>query len=173
MSARGFTLLELVIYMIIATALGAVAMLSYKPNETNARYQAERLRTDLRHAQMLALSLNAALRFTATAGLGGSYAVTTLGGISTGPCTTAALTDPATSAAFSVTLDPALTLAVASGANPVDFDSLGRPVTCVGNPCTCTLATASEPVTSYTVAGGSSTYTVSLSRYSGFASVTP
>src|SRR3954454_14094838 len=95
LTATGFTLVELVIYMIVATALAVVAVLSYKPKDTKARYQAEKLRTDLRHAQMLASTQNATLRVTVTAGTPGSYSVFTIGGIGTGACTTAALTDPA------------------------------------------------------------------------------
>lgn len=173
MAVGGFTLVELVIAIVITAILATVATLSYKPNEIKARYQSERLRTDLRHAQMLALTQNAALRFAVTAGTPGSYSVSTIGGVGTGPCTTSALTDPATSAAFSVTPDSALTLAVVSGPASVDLDSLGRPAACAGNPCTCALATATEPVASYSIAGGASLYTVSLSRYSGFATVTP
>jgi type II secretory pathway pseudopilin PulG len=170
LSQTGFTLLELGIYIVIAAILGAVAVLSYKPNDTKARYQAERLRTDFRHAQMLALTENAALRFTVTAGLGGSYAVSTIGGIGTGACTTSALTDPATNSAFSVTVDSALTIA---GTATVDLDQLGRPASCSGNPCACSVVTASNPVSSYTITGGSSTYTVTLQRVSGFATITP
>jgi len=173
LSQAGFTLLELGIYIVIAAILGAIAVLSYKPKDIKARYQAEKLRTDLRHAQMLASTQNATLRVTVTAGTPGSYSVFTIGGIGTSACTTAALTDPATGAAFSVTPDADLTLAVVSGSASIDFDSLGRPTSCTGNPCTCTLATATEPVASYSIAGGNALYTVAVSRYSGFASVTP
>jgi Tfp pilus assembly protein FimT len=166
---RGVTLIELVIYLTIAAVLGAVALLSYKPNETKARYQAERLRTDLRHAQMLALSHTRALRVDMTAGLGGSYTVSAIGGVGSGVCTTSALTDPATNSSFSVSIDADLTLA---GTATIDLDSLGRPASCAGNPCTCAVS-ALDPAASYSVTGGSATYTVQLKPVSGFATVTP
>jgi len=143
---------------------------AYKPTEIKARYQAERMRTDLRHAQMLAMTRSQALRLTVAAGLGGSYTVSTIGGIGAGPCTTSALTDPATNNNFSVTVDPALNV---SGTAAVDFDTLGRPSSCAGNPCACAILIAADPVASYSIAGGTATYTVDLKRVSGYSSVTP
>lgn len=167
----GVTLIELVIYMVIAAILATVAALAYTPNSTKARYQAERVRTDLRYVQMLALTQATPLRLTATAGAGGSYAVTRIGGVGTGACTSSALTDPATGSAFSVTLDSALTL---GGTASLDLDSLGRPASCAGNPCTCTVTTSgTDPAASYTVAGGGTTYTVAVRPITGFATVTP
>jgi hypothetical protein len=80
------------------------------------------------------------------------------------------LLDPATNNNFSVTVDPALNLA---GAASVDFDLLGRPASCSGNPCACAVLIAADPVASYTIAGGTATYTVDLKRLSGYSSVTP
>jgi prepilin-type N-terminal cleavage/methylation domain-containing protein len=167
---HGFGLLELVIVIVVIGILGAVATVAYKPNEIKARYQAERMRTDLRHAQMLATTRNVNLRLTLVAGLGGSYTVTTIGGIGVGACTTSALIDPATNSSFSVTVDPALNLA---GTASVDYDSLGRPATCSGNPCACVVQVAADPVASYSIAGGTATYTVDIRRVSGYSSVTP
>ena len=173
------TLLELIIVMVIVSVLASVAFLTYRPTPIKARYQSERLRGDLRHAQMLATTRNAYLRFTFTAGTPGSYAVTTIGAIGTGVCTATALTDPATGAAFSVTPDSSLTLglgAVVPGPTSpttVDFDPLGQPTSCTGAICTCTVLTANTPVASYTVAGGGATYTVSVTAYTGFATLTP
>ena len=165
------TLIELVIYMAIAAVLAAIASLAYTPNATKARYQAERVRTDLRYAQMLALTQGTPMRLTATAGAGGSYAVSRIDGVGTGACTTSAMTDPATGSAFSVTLDSALTL---GGTGTLDLDALGRPASCAGNPCTCTVTTSgTDPAASYTVAGGGTTYTVAVRPTTGFATVTP
>ena len=168
--SAGFGLLELVIVIVVIAILGIVATVAYKPTEITARYQAERMRTDLRHAQMLALTRNQALRLTVAAGLGGSYAVNAIGGVGTGPCTTSALTDPATNNPFTVTVDAALTLA---GTASVDFDMLGRPASCAGNPCACAVLVAADPVASYSIAGGAATYTVDLRRISGYSSITP
>jgi prepilin-type N-terminal cleavage/methylation domain-containing protein len=167
---HGYGLIELVIVIVVIGILGVMATMAYKPNEIKARYQAERMRTDLRHAQMLAATRGQALRLTVAAGLGGTYTVNTIGGIGTGPCTTAALLDPATNNNFSVTVDPALNLA---GTASVDFDLLGRPASCSGNPCACAVLIAADPVASYTIAGGTATYTVDLKRLSGYSSVTP
>ena len=169
MIARGVTTVELVIFMVIVAILAAVTVLSYKPNDVTARYQAERLRTDLRHAQMIALTENQALLFTITAGLGGSYSVS---GLNSATCATTALTDPATNSAFAVSIDAALTLA---GTASIYLDALGRPASscsAVAGVCTCT-TTASNPAASYTVSGGGSTYTVQLLPVSGFVTVTP
>jgi prepilin-type N-terminal cleavage/methylation domain-containing protein len=167
---RGYGLIELVLVIVVIGILGVVATMTYKPTEIKARYQAERMRTDLRHAQMLALSGSQALRLTVAAGLGGSYTVSTIGGIGTGPCTTSALTDPATNSPFVVTVDAALNLA---GTATVDFDTFGRPASCTGNPCACAILVASDPVATYTIAGGTATYTVDLKRVSGYSSIAP
>ena len=169
-SSRGYTLIELIIGMAIVLVLGTVAFLSYQPDPIKARYQGGRLRTDLRHAQMLASTLAQPLRVTSAAGLGGTYTVSTIGGLGLGPCTLAALTDPATGAAFSVALDPVLTL---GGPATLDFDALGRPAACSGNPCACAVSLASDPVASYTVSGGGTTLQVDVNRLSGFATGTP
>lgn len=166
MIARGVTTVEIVISMVIVAILAAVTVLSYKPNDVTARYQAERLRTDLRHAQMLALTESQALLFTIA---GGSYSVS---GLNSATCATSALIDPATNSAFTVSIDSALTLA---GTASIYLDTLGRPASScsvVVGVCTCT-TTASNPAASYTVSGGGSTYTVQLLPVSGFVTVTP
>jgi prepilin-type N-terminal cleavage/methylation domain-containing protein len=168
--SAGFGLMELIIVIVLVAILGAVATVAYKPTEIKARYQAERMRTDLRHAQMLALTRSQALRLTVAAGVGGSYTVNTIGGIGTGPCTTSALTDPATNNPFTVTVDPALNV---SGTASVDLDMLGRPASCSGNPCSCAVLVAADPVATYSIAGGVATYTVDLRRVSGYSSITP
>ena len=81
-ASRGVTLLELVIYMIIAVVLATSAVLVYRPTGVNARYQAERLRADLRHVQMAALTLGVRLRVTTESG---NYSVACVGS-TTGAC---------------------------------------------------------------------------------------
>lgn len=168
--ASGVTLVELVIAMLIFAILATAAVLSYKTTPIQARYQAERLRTDLRHAQMLALTENKALRLSVTAGVGGSYSASSVSAGSA-TCATAALTDPATNASFTVSVDSALTL---GGTAILDLDQLGRPASCtvVSSVCTCSTV-ATNPAATYTVAGGGTTYTVTVKPLSGFASVTP
>lgn len=152
--------------MVIVAVLGVVVVSLYQPSAVKARYQAERLRGDLRHAQMLALTENAALLVHVVAGAGGTYSVSSL---TTAGCTVSALTDPATGSTFSVAVDSSLTLT----GSDIYLDSLGRPATsCSGTPCSCTLATA-DPAVSYTVSGGGATSTVTLKPITGFVSVTP
>jgi type II secretory pathway pseudopilin PulG len=167
--ARGVTLIEFVIYMVIATILAAGAFLYYTPREITARYQAERLRTDLRHMQMLAITLNQPLLLTATAGAPGSYSVSAL---DTSTCATTALTDPATSSTFSVALDSTVSFA---GTASLHLDYAGRPATgcaVVSSACKCTIA-SSDPAASYTVTGAGSAYSVQVRPVSGFVTVTP
>jgi type II secretory pathway pseudopilin PulG len=167
----GGTLVELVIALVIIGTLATVVGVSYKSDDTKARYQAERLRTDLRHAQMIAVAQNKTVRITTTVGLGGTYTVTRVS-VGSATCTTSALTDPATNASFAVALDSALSLG-GGPATPLDFDELGRPSTCtvVSSVCTCALLTSNP--SAYTVQGGSTTYTVQVAATSGFASVSP
>jgi prepilin-type N-terminal cleavage/methylation domain-containing protein len=166
----GVTLVELVMAMVILAILATAVVLSYKPTPVKARYQAERLRMDLSHAQMIALTENQALRVTVTGGAGGSYSVSTVSAGSA-TCTTAALTDPATNVSFAVTVDSAVTL---GGTASMDIDQLGRPATCsvIAGICTCS-TTAADPAATYTVAGGGTTYTVTIKALSGFGTITP
>ena len=166
--ASGATLIELAVYMVIAATLAVIVVQSYRGGEIKARYQAERLRSDLRHAQMLALSRSQPLRFSASAGSPGSYSVLSLAAAG---CAASVFTDPATGSSFSVQLDAGMTL-TASPAS-FDFDALGRPASCSGTPCSCTVGTASDPAATYGVSGAGATYTVTVKRYTGLVSVTP
>ena len=156
--------------MLIASVLASVVFLSYSSNDVKARYQAERLRSDLRHAQMLAITLNRPLLFTATTGAGGSYAVSQLNNTT---CVAGALTDPATNDPFSAALDAAVTL---GGAATLYFDHVGRPASACNEDvasalCKCTLS--GNPAANYTVSSGSKTYTVEIKGVTGFVTVTP
>jgi len=144
--------------MVIAAILVAVAV-SSRPDDVKARYQAERLRTDLRYAQMLALTWGVTLRMTTAAG---SYSVACASGAS-GPCASSPVVDPATGAAFSVSLESGLTL---SPVTTFDLDSLGRPRSSGG-------ALLSTDTTFQVAASGGPTYTVTVRPTTGFAVVTP
>jgi len=162
---RGVTMVELVIYMLIVAILASAAFLSFTPGPISARYQAERLRTDLRHMQMLALTWGQRLRVTTAAG---NYFVTCVGS-ATGVCATSAsacggaITDPATGNAFCVTLESGLALSPV--ATTFDVDSLGRPVSAAG-----ALLSAD---TTFNVAASGQTYTLTVRPITGFASVSP
>lgn len=165
---HGVTLVELVIVMLVVAILASVVALSYQSNVT-ARYQAERLRTDLRHAQMLAITLNRPLLFSIIPGPPLKYSVSQLNSTT---CVTSALTDPATNDPFEVKLESAVTF---TGTASFYIDYMGRPATAcnvVSDACTCTTAVA-NPAASYTVAGGSASYAVQVKPVSGFVTVTP
>lgn len=159
--SRGFTLAELVIFLVIAAVLAAAALMYYRPTEIQARYQAERLRSDLRHMQMLAVNWNVMLRLVTT---GTSYAVHCATS-TTAPCpasTATPITDPATAEPFTVALQQGLALTGpdSGGAITLDFDALGRPRRAAG------LLTADATLT---VTG----YTVTVLAITGYMTVTP
>lgn len=127
----GWTLIELVIVLVVVAILAYFVVRTFQPKEALALQQAERLRNDLRHIQMLALTWNRALRLTVAAG---SYQVCCLDPAMAAcvidpappppsPCTANPVIDPATGRPFTVALEAGLAL---GGAN-LDFDALGRP----------------------------------------------
>jgi type II secretory pathway pseudopilin PulG len=166
-SPRGFSFLELVIYIVIVGLLGAFAVLLYRPTDTKIRYQAERLRSDLRHMQMLATSWGQTVRLTTTSG---NYSVACVSS-GTGPCassmvapcTAPSIIDPATGNRFCVPMDTGISL---SPAATFDVDALGRPRTSAG-----ALLTTSTVFT--LAATGSPTYTLTVSPVTGFGRVSP
>jgi prepilin-type N-terminal cleavage/methylation domain-containing protein len=164
---RGFSFLELIIYMLIVGVLAAFAVLVYRPTDTKIRYQAERLRTDLRHMQMLAAAWGVTLRLTSASG---GYSVACVGS-STGPCASsvaapcaaASIMDPASGGSFCVPMESGISL---SPTATFDVDALGRPRTSAG-----ALLTADTLFTM--TASGSPTYTVTARPVTGFGLVTP
>jgi type II secretory pathway pseudopilin PulG len=126
----GWTFVELVIVLAVAAVLAVVAVRSLRPAEALALQQAERLRDDLRHAQILAMTLGAPLQLKLGAPAacpGASYYVIRCTVAGTDPCTGAPdtpIADPRLAGGlFCVTLESPLALA---GAN-LYFDPLGRP----------------------------------------------
>jgi hypothetical protein len=139
---------------------------SLQSNEALALQQAERLRNDVRHVQMLALTLGKSLQLTLVGAppgpcpAGTTYWVIDCTVAAPDPCTGAPNTpivDPATGQNFCVALEPGLALA---GAN-FHFDPLGRPKT--GAALTSTNVT-------FTVSGASTARTVVLTPLTGFVS---
>jgi hypothetical protein len=147
--------------MAIAAILATVAFLSYQPSDIKARYQAERLRSDLRHTQMLAMTWGVTLRMTTAAS---SYTVS-CATATTGPCPAVLgnpVTDPATGQNFTVAIEPGFALAPAA---TFDLDALGRPRDSLG------ALLAGD--TAFTVTAGATIYTVTVRPLTGFALVTP
>jgi hypothetical protein len=167
-AARGVTLIELVIFMIIAVAIFITANLIYRPNDVKARYQAEQLRSDMRHMQMLASSWGLMLRLATAAG---SYSVR-CASVTVAPCpalTTTPVTDPATGAQFLVTLQGGLALAgptESAAAITLDFDALGRPRNAAG-------LIVNDAVMTVTAAGGAPVFTLNIKPLTGFGVVSP
>jgi hypothetical protein len=161
--------MELSIVLVIGAALIFFAVRSYQPKDGIALQQAERLRNDLRHAQMLAIAWNQALRVTTTAAVPGPncpsapdfparYEVRCVSGSAVAPCNGAnPVVNPATGQAFRVNLECGLDFG--GPAFTLDLDSLGRPRNGAN------LATAD---TTYTISGGSSNRTVVIAPLTGF-----
>ena len=121
--ARGFTLIELVIMVVIIGTLSAVLVLNFNSqNMHSVTVQADELRRDLSHLQLLAISGQGRLQLTVTAN---SYAICAA---TVTTCNAAsAIIDTSTGASFSTTLTDGATFT--SGSGNYYFDSLGRPVT--------------------------------------------
>ena len=153
----GFTLVELVITIIVIGILSAVVLPSMNTlAQHSVTLQADELRRNLSHAQLISISQGQRLRLNVNAA-GTNYTVTSC---SDATCTTpAAVTDPATGANFSIDLKDGVTFS--SGANSnLDLDSLGRPQ------LAGTLIAA--PLT-YTLSGSGRNVSVSVLPITGFA----
>lgn len=121
--SRGWSLLELTIVLVVGALLVIFAVRTFQPKDAIALEQAERLRNDLRHVQMLAMTWGQALRVSAGAN---SYSVACVTAAATPPCNASPVVDPATGSSFAVNLESSLTLA-GPGYN-LDLDTLGRPL---------------------------------------------
>lgn len=153
--ARGFTLIELAMVIVVVSILGVVVMTRYhQPAETTVSIEADHLARDIRHMQMLAMTWRQTLRLTA-AGTDYSVSCVTAG---PAPCNVAPVVDPATAAAFNRTLASNVTVVGAT----LDIDALGRPVTG---------GALFNGDTTYTLTGGSEMSTVTVTRLTGFVSV--
>lgn len=149
---RGWSLVELVIVLIVASTITYFVIRTLSPRDSVALQQAERLRSDLRHVQMLAMTWNQPLRITAAA-TGYSVSCVTAGAA---PCNASPIVDPANGQPFSVSLQTGLSLA---GPGSLDIDALGRP----RNGATLITANAT-----YTIGGGSAARSVTVAPITGF-----
>jgi prepilin-type N-terminal cleavage/methylation domain-containing protein len=128
----GWTLIELVVVLAVLAIITYFVVRSFQPKEALALQQAERLRNDLQHMQMLALTWGQALRITPAALIPGppqvkaNYSVTCVSGSAVPPCNGAApVIDPANGSPFLVELESGLDIAGPGFA--LDLDALGRP----------------------------------------------
>ena len=161
----GWSLIELTIVLAIAAVLIFFAVRSFLPQDAVALQQAERLRNDIRHIQMLALTWGRPLRLVTG---GNTYQVCCLDAamaacLTTPPAPPAPcavpdpVVNPATGKPFAVVLESGLSFAAAGALN---FDSLGRPRN--GGALIGANATI-------TINGGSSARTVVVAPVTGFA----
>lgn len=119
--SAGFTLLELIATMLILAVLTVTVSMRWGASDATIAYQADLLARNLRHVQMLAMTWGQSLRVTGT---GNVYLATCVVGTPSPPCNASPVIDPATGAAFSVTLSNNISVSTTT----VEFDSLGRPV---------------------------------------------
>ena len=143
----GFTLIELIVVVVLVGILSAFVVSRAMPragDSTTAGYQAQRLASDLRHAQMLALAWGRALTFTAS---GNSYSVVCVA--TGGPCvsTTSPVVDPGRDGPFTVNME-----GVSLNSASTTFDILGKP----------------SAAASFTLSSGA---TVSVAANTGFVTV--
>ncbi|WP_455203592.1 pilus assembly FimT family protein [Kaarinaea lacus] len=155
----GFTLIELVIVIILASVLSAYAVVKW-PSDAQIKLpaQAGLMVTHLHHIQSLAMHWGQPLRLSVSSG-GYSVSCVTAGAA---PCDSSPVIDPVTQSPFAVSLESGISLA---GAN-IDFDSLGRPVSSGS-------LVSSSPARSFALTAGGVTQTVTVQPLTGFVSVSP
>lgn len=170
----GFTLFEVVVVVVLVSILAGTMMLKTTPvSDRAAINQADQLRRDLTHIQVLALGWSVALRLTVSST---GYTITCRSTNFGTPCTTTGGTpiDPATGEEFKRTLTDNVSIAAActsgdssTDCSIVDFDSLGRPWGLSGS--TYSLL-STNPARTYTLTGGTrSDIKVYLRPITGFA----
>lgn len=159
----GFTLVELVVTMILIGILSAVVInrISAK-GQHSVTVQADLLRRNLSHLQLLTISQGLRLKLAIVSG---AYTVTSC---SPSGCTTA-VTDPATGAPFSVNVTTnddgsASGVTFTGGIGSYYFDSLGRPVAAATGG---SLASSSSV---FTLSGSGNCVKVTVLPITGFAS---
>ncbi len=151
-SVAGFTLVEMVMVIVLLAVMSVfVVMKSVSPADVTLPSQAQKMATDLRHAQTLASTWGTSL--TVSAG-GSVYSVSCLTVSGSAPCNASPVIDPASGAAFNVGLQQGATFISPTSAT-LTFNSLGQP----------------GAAASYTLSSGSSTSTVSVTATTG--KVTP
>ena len=164
-AAGGWTLTELVIVLVVVSIMTTIVVVrSLPPKQPQALMQAEQLRDDLRHMQLLAMTWNQPLRLTVNAAAGPDPARYSVGCVTAGvaPCNADPVQDPARGAAFRVDLQPGLDLGLLIGAGAsatLDMDPLGRPKN--GAAFISTNST-------FTISGGGPNRTVLLLPLTGF-----
>jgi type II secretory pathway pseudopilin PulG len=161
-SFAGVTLIELTTVLVLISLLATLVVVNLNAGvQHDVTTQADILRRDLSHLQLLAIGQSSRLQLTVTTN---SYAVCSA---SASSCdASSAIYDPSTGGSFYVSLATGVTFS--DGIGNHYFDGLGRPATAASG---SGLATA--PM-SFTLQGGSraSGVTVKVQPITGFASTT-
>lgn len=155
----GLTLIELLITIFLIGILGGFAAVRYAGRfDQSLAMQADRLRRNLAHAQILAISQSKRLKFTAATT---QYKVEECSNVAC--TTTTALTDPVKGTAFVVTLDNG---AVMNNTGSFLIDNLGRPANSSG-------LISTSPAFTFQLGLNGRTRSVTLMPLTGFAQVQP
>ena len=130
MHARGFTLTELVMVMVVGGIIAAVVLPRFSRGTIELSGQAEQVARDIRYAQTLSMTRGAAL------GAQGRYCIIFTGtgyqfrhnaNSSATPCTTA-VAHPATGSTAALVLTGGTTVGIANvTGNYIEFDTKGQP----------------------------------------------
>jgi MSHA pilin protein MshC len=140
----GFTLIELVMVLVLIGIIAAFAAPKFRNITTsNAGAFPDKLRTDIRYAQNLAMTRTSRTRVyfngTGTAPNPAGYAVVIDTSAQHDCSVFTAATDPAGGASLRVTLNTGTYagITVTPGMNCLEYDSLGRPYNCNAVPANC------------------------------------
>ncbi len=155
-SCVGFTLVELIIVIVVLGIVSTyVVMRNFSVADATLPSQAQKMASDIRHAQTLATTWGKSLQLNTTAGTNGVYSVSCViatAGVS--PCGVSPVINPATGNSFSVELQKGVALA---GTATLSFNSLGQP----------------NASASYTLTSGGGTKTISVAALTGHVTVSP
>ena len=150
----GFTLVELVIVIVVLGIISVYAAArSVSPAEATLPSQAQKMASNIRHAQTLAYTWGKNLTVTTDSSSYSVYCTTSVAS----PCpasTTTPITDPATNSSFNVSLQKDVVL---GGTATLVFNSLGQP----------------GGSASYTLTSGSTTEAISVAALTGNVTVSP
>ena len=155
-SARGFTLFELIIVILLIGVISVTVAPKWVSTPTNVNYEANRVLNDIRYAQ--ALSLTRGIRYRWVYVSATSYQILNESGV--------AIILPTGGTTLTLTSGTTISGLTNLPNNFIAFDSQGIPYTTSSIPGTALAATAS-----ITLTGGGATRTVQISPQTGYGVV--